>query len=102
MAGVPLIMRAMLETIPPTLKTGRKVASRTVRRSRWGGIAALFSALQDEYPDVKMGSYPPHGRWRGAHRAGAALARRSVSKRRLACARFVQAHCAAGIAGSDE
>jgi molybdenum cofactor synthesis domain-containing protein len=62
MAGVPKIMQAMLESIAPTLKGGRKVMSVTVRCGVGEGtIGAPLKALQDEYPDVKMGSYPQMG-----------------------------------------
>jgi molybdenum cofactor synthesis domain-containing protein len=62
MAGVPLIMRSMLESIAPTLTGGRKVHSVTVKcRVGEGTIAAGFSALQQQFPDVKMGSYPRMG-----------------------------------------
>jgi molybdopterin-biosynthesis enzyme MoeA-like protein len=62
MAGVPIIMKAMLEAILPTLRTGRKVLSRTVPAQVGEGIiAAPLAALQDKYPDVKMGSYPRMG-----------------------------------------
>ena len=62
MAGVPVIMRAMLESIAPTLRGGRKVQSITVRsRVGEGNIAAPFAALQERFPDVKMGSYPRMG-----------------------------------------
>jgi len=55
-------MKAMLEAILPTLRTGRKVLSRTVPAQVGEGIiAAPLSALQDKYPDVKMGSYPRMG-----------------------------------------
>lgn len=63
MAGVPVIMRAMLEAIAPTLKGGRKVMSVTVKsRVGEGAIGGPLSALQAEFPDVKMGSYPQMGR----------------------------------------
>ena len=101
MAGVPLIMRAMLESILPTLKTGRKVLSRTVPAQVGEGIiAAPLSALQDEYPDVKMGSYPRMGD--GAVRTELVL--RSPDEPRLeeATGRLrkivAEAHRAAGIA----
>ncbi len=101
MAGVPVIMRAMLESILPTLKTGRKVLSRTVPAQVGEGIiAAPLSALQDEYPDVKMGSYPRMGD--GAVRTELVL--RSPDEPRLeeATGRLRQivaeAHRAAGIA----
>ena len=62
MAGVPIIMKAMLEAILPTLRVGRKVLSRTVPAQVGEGIiAAPLAALQDKYPDVKMGSYPRMG-----------------------------------------
>jgi molybdenum cofactor synthesis domain-containing protein len=62
MAGVPVIMRAMLEAIAPTLKGGRKVNSITVRcRVGEGNIGAPLAALQLQFPDVKMGSYPRMG-----------------------------------------
>lgn len=63
MAGVPLIMRAMLEAIAPTLKTGRKVISVSIQCNVGeGAIGGPFGRLQDEFPDVKMGSYPQMGR----------------------------------------
>src|SRR5690242_351152 len=62
MAGVPVIMRAMLESIAPTLKGGRKVHSLTVKsRVGEGNIGGPLAALQQQYPDVKMGSYPRMG-----------------------------------------
>ena len=62
MAGVPVIMRAMLESIAPTLTGGRKVHSMTVRsRVGEGNIGGPLAALQDQFPDVKMGSYPRMG-----------------------------------------
>lgn len=63
MAGVPLIMRSMLEALAPTLKGGRKVLSRTVRAAVGEGtIGGPLAALQADYPDVKMGSYPQMGK----------------------------------------
>src|ERR1700712_5481098 len=62
MAGVPVIMRAMLEAIAPTLKGGRKVHSLTVKsRVGEGNIGGPLAALQRKFPDVKMGSYPRMG-----------------------------------------
>ena len=83
MAGVPVIMRAMLEAIAPTLKGGRKVhvASPSSARVGEGTIGGPLGALQEQFPDVKMGSYPQHGRRHGDDRAGAALVRRSPAAR---------------------
>jgi molybdenum cofactor synthesis domain-containing protein len=101
MAGVPKIMQAMLEAIVPTLKTGRKVLSRTVPAQVGEGlVAAPLAALQAEYPDVKMGSYPRMGD--GAVRTELVL--RSPDEARLAEATeklrkiVAEAHRAAGIA----
>ena len=63
MAGVPIIMRAMLEAIAPTLQGGRKVLSATVKAAVGEGtIGGPLGELQNQYPDVKMGSYPQMGR----------------------------------------
>ena len=62
MAGVPLIMKAMLEAVAPTLKGGRKVHSVSVQCAVGeGAIGGPLARLQDEFPDVKMGSYPRMG-----------------------------------------
>ncbi len=62
MAGVPVIMRSMLEAIAPTLKGGRKVHSLTIKsRVGEGNIGSPFAALQQQFPDIKMGSYPRMG-----------------------------------------
>ncbi len=52
----------MLEAIAPTLKGGRKVHSVTVKsRVGEGNIGGPLAALQQQFPDVKMGSYPRMG-----------------------------------------
>ncbi|WIY51600.1 competence/damage-inducible protein A [Devosia sp. YIM 151766] len=62
MAGVPVIMRAMLEALTPTLKGSKKVMSATVKAAVGEGtVGGPLAALQAEYPDVKMGSYPQMG-----------------------------------------
>lgn len=62
MAGVPVIMRAMLEAIAPTLEGGRKMLSRAidvgVGESR---IARGLGKIQKQYDGVKIGSYPKMG-----------------------------------------
>jgi len=101
MAGVPKIMQAMLEALVPTLHKGRKILNRTVpAQVKEKIITAPLSALQDEYPDVKMGSYPRMGD--GAVRTELVL--RSPDEARLeeATAKLrrivAEAHRAAGIA----
>ena len=59
MAGVPMIMRAMLEDIEPRLERGINVHSQTVQaRIGEGKIAAGLQAIQKEFPDLALGSYP--------------------------------------------
>ena len=59
MAGVPSIMQSMLDALAPRLATGRKVHSRSVAAGlKEGDIAAPLGAIQAEYPDVAIGSYP--------------------------------------------
>ena len=60
MAGVPRIMQAMLATLLPTLPGGVPVQSRAVHATGLleGTIAAGLEAIQAEYPDLDLGSYP--------------------------------------------
>src|ERR1051325_11695522 len=59
MAGVPSIMQAMLDEVAPTLKTGVKMLSDTVRADlREGDIGTPLGAIAKAYPDVMIGSYP--------------------------------------------
>jgi molybdenum cofactor synthesis domain-containing protein len=62
MAGVPVIMRAMLEALAPTLKGGKKVSSIAIKCAVGeGALGGPLGALQAQFPDVKMGSYPQMG-----------------------------------------
>lgn len=59
MAGIPEIMKAMLESALPKLKNGNIVESRTIDVMLGESkIADQFSELQKKYPTVDMGSYP--------------------------------------------
>ncbi|HVU19300.1 MAG TPA: molybdopterin-binding protein [Rhizomicrobium sp.] len=59
MAGVPTIMRAMLEDIEPRLERGVVVHSQTVQaRIAEGKIAAGLQIIQKNFPDLALGSYP--------------------------------------------
>jgi len=59
MAGVPMVMRAMLEAIAPQLPRGLAVKSVTVEANiPEGTIAPGLAALQKSHPDVAIGSYP--------------------------------------------
>ena len=105
MAGVPVIMRAMLEALVPTLKGGRKVLSVTVKAAVGEGtLGGPLGALQEQYPDVKMGSYPQMGK----DRVMTELVLRSSDPARLeeaagkVRAMVTEAHRKAGIALPDE
>ncbi len=59
MAGVPMIMRAMLEDIEPRLQRGALVHAQTVQaRIGEGKIAAGLQTIQKNFPDLAIGSYP--------------------------------------------
>lgn len=105
MAGVPLIMKAMLESIAPTLQGGRKVRSVSVEcLVGEGAIGGPFARLQEQFPDVKMGSYPRMGQGR----VSTELVLRSADDARLAeAARRVremvaEAHRKAGLPAPTE
>ena len=62
MAGVPLIMRAMLEDVAPRLRRGAIVTTATVSaRIPEGRIAGPLAQIQAEYKTVAIGSYPFYG-----------------------------------------
>ncbi len=59
MAGVPSIMQAMLDEIAPTLKTGVKMLSESIRANcREGDIGTPLGEIAKAHPDVMIGSYP--------------------------------------------
>ncbi len=58
-AGVPDVMRTMLEQVLPTLRRGATIHSKSLRvRIGESIIAKAFADLQNKYPEVEMGSYP--------------------------------------------
>jgi molybdopterin-biosynthesis enzyme MoeA-like protein len=63
LAGVPQIMRGMLEDVGPRLKGGRVTVSRTVRveGAGEGAIAAPLEGVAKAHPDMSLGSYPFFG-----------------------------------------
>jgi molybdenum cofactor synthesis domain-containing protein len=65
-AGVPAIMQAMLDEVAPTLKTGARMLSATVRADlREGDIGSELGAIAKENPGVTIGSYPFFDEQRG-------------------------------------
>jgi molybdenum cofactor synthesis domain-containing protein len=63
LAGVPQIMRGMLEDVGPRLRRGRVIVSRTVRVEGTGEgvLAAPLEALAKQHPALSLGSYPFYG-----------------------------------------
>jgi molybdopterin-biosynthesis enzyme MoeA-like protein len=59
MAGVPMVMRAMMEDVTPRLKKGVVVSTATVSaRIPEGRIAGALAKIQAENKSVVIGSYP--------------------------------------------
>lgn len=60
LAGVPAIMRGMLDDVGPRLRTGAVVISKTVRVTGTGEgtIAAPLEAVAKAHPEMSLGSYP--------------------------------------------
>ncbi len=59
MAGVPSIMQAMLDEVAPTLKTGAKMLSESVRADlREGDIGTPLGEIAKAHPETMIGSYP--------------------------------------------
>lgn len=96
MAGIPVIMQAMFESIVHRLAGGKPLLSRTLTVSLpEGKIAAGFGALQETYSDVEMGSYPFS---RDGHFA-TRLVLRSAEEDRLAAAAAELEAMIAGLGG---
>ena len=61
MAGVPAVFQAMLDNVVPTLRTGRVLLSRSVHCPFGEGtIGETLGKIQDDYPDIAIGSYPKY------------------------------------------
>jgi molybdopterin-biosynthesis enzyme MoeA-like protein len=59
MAGIPVVMQAMLEAVTPELKTGRKMLTSSIELLKpEGEVANPLEQSQKAFPDVTMGSYP--------------------------------------------
>ncbi len=60
LAGVPQIMRAMLEDIEHRIEGGTVMAKRTiaVKGKGEGDVGGPLAAIAAKYPDVSIGSYP--------------------------------------------
>jgi molybdenum cofactor synthesis domain-containing protein len=61
MAGVPSIMQSMLDALTPRLPTSVVMLSETIEARRGEtDISAMLEAVQAQYDDVQIGSYPYH------------------------------------------
>jgi molybdenum cofactor synthesis domain-containing protein len=59
MAGVPTIMQSMLDEVGPTLDTGARMLSESIRADlREGDIGTDLGNVAKAHPDVLIGSYP--------------------------------------------
>jgi len=59
MAGIPSVMQAMLESAAPSLKTGARMLSESVRADlREGDIGTELGEIARMNADVTIGSYP--------------------------------------------
>ena len=84
MAGVPKIMRSMLDTVAPTLERGKPMLSETVPAYVGeGDLAAGLSDVQGAYENVSIGSYP----FEDGGRYGANIVLRSKDAKVLAQAK---------------
>jgi molybdenum cofactor synthesis domain-containing protein len=63
LAGVPAVMRSMMDDVVPRLRTGAVVISRTVRveGAGEGAIAEPLAVLARANPELSLGSYPFYG-----------------------------------------
>jgi molybdenum cofactor synthesis domain-containing protein len=98
LAGVPLVMRGMLEDIGWRLKGGAVMLSRSVRVDGFGEglIAAPLEAVALAHPELSLGSYPffgPEG-----YGANLVLRGRDAGALQAAVEALVAALAAAGIA----
>ncbi len=100
MAGIPMVMQAMLSSLEGQLDTGPVVRSRTV--TAYLGESQLAGALadiQNRFPEIDLGSYPFFRK----ERYGTSLVMRGVDEGRLDAmlAEVEQAITAAGGTPED-
>ena len=59
MAGIPAVMQGMLDEVAPTLKTGAKLLSETIRAdAKEGDVGTALGAIAKANPETIIGSYP--------------------------------------------
>ena len=97
MAGVPRIMRLMLEAIIDTLETGDAILSRSVHANVGEGeIAAALQQIQFAHQQVDVGSYPQDpGSSKSQYRVMFVVRGTDQAEIDTVCTKILQA-CAAG------
>jgi molybdenum cofactor synthesis domain-containing protein len=97
LAGVPQIMRGMLEDVGHRLKGGAVVISRTVRveGSGEGVIAAPLEAVAKAHPGMSLGSYPFYGD--GGYGSNLVLRGRDAAELEATVTELITALKAAGV-----
>lgn len=97
LAGVPTIMRGMLEDVGHRLKGGAVTISRTVRveGSGEGVIALPLETVAKAHPDMSLGSYPFFGD--GVYGSNLVLRGRDAAELAAAVQELIRALKAAGI-----
>jgi molybdenum cofactor synthesis domain-containing protein len=102
LAGVPQVMRGMLQDVGPRMRGGRPTVSRTVRveGSGEGVIAEPLERVARAHPDMSLGSYP----FFGADGYGSHLVVRSRDPAALdgVISELIAALEAAGVTGARE
>jgi molybdenum cofactor synthesis domain-containing protein len=98
LAGVPAIMRGMLEDVGPRLRGGAVTVSRTVRveGAGEGVIAAPLEAVAKAHPAMSLGSYPFFGE--EGHGSNLVLRGRDAKELSTTVDELIAALRAAGIA----
>jgi molybdenum cofactor synthesis domain-containing protein len=102
LAGVPDVMRGMLEDVGPRLKGGKVTMSRTVRVEGTGEgvLAAPLEAVAKAHPAMSLGSYPFFGL--EGYGANLVLRGRDESELAAAVAELIAGLTAAGVPGARE
>lgn len=102
LAGVPVIMRGMLEDVGPRMRTGAVVLSRTVRveGTGEGAIAAPLEGVAKAHPDMSLGSYPFFDQ--GLYGSNLVLRGRDPAELTATVAELIAALEGAGIGGVRE
>ena len=102
LAGVPQIMRGMLEDVGPRLRSGAVVLSRTVRveGTGEGAIAAPLEAVAKAHPAMSLGSYPFFTE--GVYGSNLVLRGRDATELEAVVGELIAALQDAGVAGARE